>query len=420
VQHLPDLDAPPPGQDRPAHRRRSFRRPRDYAAVVLILIAVLVAWAVLYSRSDIHNTSLTTGPAGARPPAEPTVFPPSLDEVWEQPSAATPAPVVAGPYIVTGNGGSVVGRDPLTGDQRWNYTRDLPLCTVAASWQKVLAVYHRSNCNEVTELDQTTGARGAQRNGDAELGTQLVVDGVYVTTTGKSLLDTWRSDLVQTVEYGAVPDFVNPHVQPRSGCTYGSVAATPGDIGVIERCPGDGGSDRLTVYDAAPASADRPTVVSTTLVGGSGARLVALNSQFAAVAVGGNLVVFNSQNGKQLTTYPLHLPASDFQGDPPGRVVPTALGTGAVYWFTGSSTVSLSSSDFHPQWSVNGTLGAGTVFAGRYVLPVPDALLVLDQATGREVGSVGVNRHGWTGPVQLSALGPMVFEQRGPTLAALR
>ncbi|HWC81946.1 MAG TPA: hypothetical protein VG756_18500 [Pseudonocardiaceae bacterium] len=402
-------------------KRHPFRHPADYVVVVLLVVASLVTWFVLYQRSDIHNTTLVTGPANVTVPSAPTTFPPSLAEVWEEPSAATPAPVVAGPTVVTGDGGTVTGRDPLTGDQRWRYTRDLPLCTVSTAWSKAIAVYHRSNCNEVTELDQATGARGAQRNGDAPLGTRLVSDGIYLTATGTDLLDTWRSDLVQTDEYGAVPDFVNPNVQPRVGCTYGSVAASPGLVGVLERCPGDPG-DRLSVFRSAPKSSDTPDVVFSSLVGDHGARLIAMNDEYTAVVVPGptRVAVFNTQNGNQVASYPVDLPASDLQGNPPGLVVPTSQGTGAVYWYTGSSTIALSSLDFHPQWTVEGTLGAGTVFAGRYLVPVPNAIDVLDEATGAKVGQAGVNRHGYTGTVAMATLGPMVFEQRGKILAALR
>lgn len=419
-----------PGQDSgrpvdPARRRGRFpfHRPIDYIVVVVLALGSIATCVVLANRSDAHNTTLVTGPAAVGQAAQPTVFPPSLGEVWQQPSSATPAPVVAGPTVVTADGSSVIGRDPITGQQRWRYTRDLPLCTVTAAWNYVLAVYHRGNCNEVTALDDTTGARGPQRNGDAQLGTRLVYDGTYVTTTGPTLLDTWRSDLVQTMQYGTVPDFQNPNRQPRTGCTYGSVAATPGQIGVIERCPGDSG-DRLTVYHASNSqgNADTPQVVFSTALSVHGARLIGLNSQYTAVVLPNpsRLAVFNANTGALVKQYPVNLPASDLLGDPPNLVVPTAIGPDSLYWFTGSSTIALATADFHPQWTVDGTMGPGTEFAGRYLAPVPGALLVMDLSTGAQVGRIGVDRHGYTGTVTMATLGPMVFEQRGSMVAALR
>jgi outer membrane protein assembly factor BamB len=386
---------------------------------VLILVATVVTGVVLWSRSDIHNTVLKLGPAHVTQPQAPTRFPPSLAEFWSRPSPATPVPVVSGPTVVTGNDGAVVGLDPLTGRQRWSYTRDLPLCTVAPAFGKVVAVYHRSNCNEVTELDPTTGQRGAQRNGDAQLGTRLVFDGTYVTTTGPTLLDTWRSDMVQTMEYGTVPDFVNPHVQPRVGCHYGSVVASAGEIGVIERCPGE--PDRLTVYRATGKAADTPSVLFSTDIGGTGDRVVTMNDSYVAVAMPNpdRLVVFNADNGNQLNQYPIAMAPGDLTGDPPGRVVPVDVGPNAVYWWTGSATIALSTTNFAPEWRVPDTLGPGVVFAGQYVVPVRGALQVRDQSSGAEVGSIGVNRHGYSGEVTMATLGPLVLEQRGTTLVAL-
>lgn len=408
----------------PVHPRRQganpFRRPVDYVVVVLIVVASLVTGLVLWSRSDIHNTVLVMGPDTATTPAAPTRFPPYLAEFWSQRSTATPVPVVVGPTVVTAADGTVVGRDPSTGKQRWSYSRDLPLCTVAPAFGKVVAVYHRSNCNEVTELDPASGARGAQRNGDAQLGTALVTDGTYVTTTGPTLLDTWRSDMVQTMEYGTVPDFVNPNTQPRTGCDYGSVVGYAGLIGVIERCPNEPG-DRLTVYRATATNADTPSVVFSLVIGGVGDRLITMNNSFLAVAQSdpGRVVVYGADSGKTIAQYPVALTPTDLTGDPPGRVVPVATGGSAIYWYTGSSTVALSTTDLRPMWTVPGTVGAGVVFAGDYLVPVPNELLVLNQATGAKIGEINDDRHGYPGEVSMATLGPVVFEQRGDTLAAL-
>lgn len=424
MQHL---DNPPDTVEReqltPAHpRRRSFRRPADYAAVVFIVVAALVVSLVLWDRSDARNTTLVTGSAYQAVPAGPTVFPPSLAQVWQAPSTATPVPVIAGPTIATAADGSVVGRDPLTGDVRWRYTRDLGLCTVSQTWGKVIAVYHKSaNCSEVTELDETSGVRGSMRNGDAQLGTQLLSDGTYVTTTGPTLLDTWRYDMVQTMEYGTVPDFYNPNVQPRAHCHYGSVSVAFGLIGVVERCPNEP-SDRLSFYRATATNADQPSVVTSNLIGGHQSRLIAMTAQYAAVVQDGptRLSVYNDQTGSLVASYPLNLPESDLAGNPAGLVVPSWTDSDGVYWYTGSSTMALSSTDFHPLWTVQGTLGAGTPFGGKYLLPVPNGIQVVNVADGTTVGTIGVNRNGYTGPVAMATLGPMVLEQRGSVLAALR
>jgi hypothetical protein len=431
----------PPDQPlgaRASGARTRFRRRSDYLALGLIVVVVLGLTALVWGTSDVGATVSQTAPsAGASVPAEPDAVPGRLREVWRAPSGATPRPVVAGSSVVTGDGGTVTGRDPLTGKWRWRYTRDIPLCTVAVEWSKVLTVYHKyggllpsdaqqahGNCSEVTALNSTTGARKEQRNGNAELGTRLVTDGNYVTTTGSRLLDTWRSDLVQTSEYGKVPDTRNPGRQPRSGCTYGSVTEGGDNIGVIERCPGDA-TDRLTVYSAVNPDddeADRPDVKYTLELPGKRARVVAMTDDAVAVALPdpSRLLIYATSEDKQLASYPLDVPATDLNTDPPGHLVPVVRGSVAMYWYTGSSTVALDPDDFRPLWTIKDTIGPAVEFAGRTLLPTPAGLAVLDMDTGQRLRDIPVDRGGYRGPVEPATIGPVVLEQRGAKLVALR
>ncbi|MET0134115.1 MAG: hypothetical protein ABW215_11040 [Kibdelosporangium sp.] len=430
------LDGPVP--ERPAPRT-SFHRGRDFIAIVVIVVVAVVAGVLIGTSSDIAATTSQTGPAEAETPEDPSTLPPTFGEVWRAPSGATPVPVAVGPTVVTGDGGEVVGHDPLTGSVRWRYARDIPLCTVGSAWSEAIAVFRRTetdlpssdsysggNCSEVTTLKAASGERDRQRNGDAEVGTRLLSDGVHVTATGKRLLNTWRSDLVLTMQYGTLPDLVNPDKQPRTNCNYGSVAVSAGRIAVIERCPAktDGSSnenDRLSVYKPTAKESDTPTVDFSVPVGGRGARLVAMNETMVAVALPSpaRLAIFDSA-GTSTVELPLPIPESDLAGDPPTGAVSTTRTTGALYWFTGTSTIALSLTDLRPLWTVQDTLGSGTVFAGYLLLPVQGALLVIDQASGAQVARAPVNRQDYDGPVSMATLGPIVLEQRGSTLVALR
>jgi hypothetical protein len=433
--------------------RTTFRRSTDIAVAVLITVVAVVVGFVAWQTGEVRHTSLQTNPTPMVTPDAPTVFPPSLGEAWTAPSSATPTPVVAGPAVVTGDGGEVAGRDPLTGEVRWRYSRNLPLCTVSSAWSLALAVYRTDGnllpagdsragggCSEALLLDPASGRRGRQlkpgeqvehpndeaRHSNAELGTQLLFDGVFVTTTGRHLLNTWRNDLVQTMEYGAVPAIVNSGKQPRVGCTYGSVQVALNKVGVIERC-GDDPADRLTVYgttnnDANGSNrADEPAPAFSVVVGGRGARVVAMTDRRTAIVLPDpNRLVLFDEAGKQVAEYNLDLPASDLQGDPPGLTVPITTGRAAIYWFTGTHTIALSALDLHPLWTTQATVGPGTVFAGRAMIPVRNGIRVLDQVTGALVGTIAVNRGSYSGMVTMSTLGPMLFEQRGGNLVALR
>lgn len=442
--------------------RTRFHRKRDVVVAVFIAVAALVGGLLLWQSSDTRATTAQTYAGNVTTPPRPTTFPPSLGEAWRARSGATPEPVTVGPSVVTGDGGEVAGRDPVTGDVRWRYTRDLPLCTVSSAWSMALAVYERSDnllpdddsrkqggCSEVTAFDPGSGKRGrqskpddkrdkpdgGQRNSDAELGTRLLSDGSYVTTTGSQLLTTWRSDLVQTMEYGKVPAVVNPDKQPRTECTYGTVAVIPGKIAVIEHCPDDPG-DRLTVYKSTgnDDDAEKPVVVASVVVG-KGAQVVAMSErcrvrrdgaeetiqQCTAIALPNpNRLMVLDEKGVEIESHPLDLAPGDLRAEPAGHVVSVNKATGAVYWFTGSRTIALSMNDLSPLWTVEGALGPGTAFAGRILVPVVDGIAVLNPADGTRIGTLPVDREGYSGLVTMSALGPMVFEQRGNTLVALR
>ncbi|GLZ35834.1 hypothetical protein Lesp02_80210 [Lentzea sp. NBRC 105346] len=416
------LDDPEGGSVQPRPPARTWRTRADYAAVALITVGVLVAALVVWLNSDARGTTSVTGSSSVPELPPVNALPPSLAEVWRMPSDSTQTPVVVDSTVVTGNGGEVAGRDPLTGESRWSYTRDLQLCTVSTAWGRAIAAYRKEdNCSEISTLDGATGERRAQRNGDAELGTRLLDEGSHVITTGSKFVEVYRrDDLVRSLEYGQLRAIVNPGKQPRTGCTFGSFAVTGGRFAVLERCPDDV-DDRITVLKPNPEKADEPKVFASVVVGTHGAQVVAVTARFVAVALPNpaRLVVFDAENGGQLGEYPVDVPNSDIK-DPAGLVTPVTVTASHVFWHTGSRTVALNTETLAPMWTVKDTLGPGTTLAGRILIPVRTGLKVYDQQTGAEVGTIPVNRDGYTGPVQMATVGPVVLEQRGKTLVALR
>ncbi|KFU79541.1 hypothetical protein SAMN04489729_3741 [Amycolatopsis lurida] len=416
----PVADEPPLGGKRA--RRSPWNRTRDRVIAAAIVVAVAVTGVVIGVTSD--NAATVAQVAATLPPGlppAPAQVPGSLSEMWQAPSSSTPVPIGEANSVVTADKGEVLGRDPYTGEVRWRYSRDLELCTVALAGIKVDAVYRKdTGCSEVTQLDAGTGRRTAQRNGDAELGTRLVVDGSHVTTTGKKLLNTWRDDLVKSMEYGQVPAIVNPNKQPRTGCTYGTVAAAAGKIGVIERCPGDP-ADRFTVYRATNDEADDPKVEYSTVLAGRNAKVVAMSGDLALIVLPEQkLLVIYGGDGLQKSAYPLDVPDADIAQDPVGGVMTTSWTAQGVYWFTGSKTMAFSRDDLTPRWTLNNSTGPGVTFGEQLVVPIQGGLAVLDETTGATLRTVGVDRRGYTGPVTLSSVGPVLLEQRGPTLVALK
>jgi hypothetical protein len=317
--------------------------------------------------------------------------------------------------------GTVTGRDPLTGRARWSYRRNLQLCTVGSGWGSALAVYRRGDyCSEVTALTATTGARGPQRNADTHPATRLFGVGDLVAATGPGYLEVWRSDLVRTLMYGATRADAQPDRQPHRDCRHMSAAGTEDRLAVLERCPGEQ-TNRLTVLRPDGKEPDSPELEFSINLPAAGARLVAVSTDRVAVLLPNpaRLSIRDSQ-GKEIVSYPIDLPATDLAGDPTDPAVPNTDAVGVQLWWTGSRTVALEASELRPEWDVPGALGPGTLWAGRIVVPVPGGLAVRNADTGAPLSTVALDRGGWHGPVRLGSIGPVLLEQRGPTLVALR
>lgn len=399
------------------------RSRRDLLAAAAIVVAVVVLAAVVWVRSDARATTSVTAasPLPALVPA--TTVPSTLTPVWTAPSASTATPAVASGAVVTGDGSGVQGRDPATGTVVWSYTRDLPLCAVAAQWTRAVAVYRDGQgCSQVTSLEGATGERGPQRSSEADDAVVLTGDGTYLTSVGSTRLEVWRSDLVRTLEYGRVEQLISPGFQPRTGCTLVSAASVPARLTVVERCPGDA-TDRLTLLGPAPSDGAKPETEGSVLLPSSGARVLATTSDQEAVllpeAEGGPQVAVYTGAGVLVSQQPVPLTAADLAALPSSPVLPT-VSTGAVTVVTvGTTALALGTDDLALRWSTSGVLGAGTLVAGTLLVPTEGAVTELDATTGTVGRTIAVDRPGWTGPVELSTAGTVLLEQRGPTLAAL-
>ncbi|MDQ3989488.1 MAG: hypothetical protein M3291_09900, partial [Actinomycetota bacterium] len=147
----------------------------------------------------------------------------------------------------------------------------------------------------------------------------------------------------------------------------------------------------------------------------------AMTNDRVAVALPGppRLVVLDDA-GRSIAEHPLDVPAADLRAGPPGGVAAVSPGAGMSYWFTGSATVALEGTNLRPLWRVPGTLGPGTLLAGRLLVPVPAGLAVLDATSGERLDLFPVDRGTWTGPVRTDTVGDVVLEQRGDILVALR
>jgi hypothetical protein len=416
---LARLGALPP----PERRRRS-----DVVVTVGIVLALTVAATLLWVTSPAAGTDSAPAEAPVPVPSPASDLPAAFVEAWRAPSGATASPVVAGPVVVTGEGGAVEGREATTGEVRWSYTRDVPLCTVGSGFPDVdrgvgraLALYRNDEwCSELTSLRPDTGGRDRARNPDVRPGTRLLETGSLVTATGADYLEVFRSDLVETVEYGDVPTPRQVGRQPRPDCGSTGFAATDGRLAVLQACPGER-TDRLTVVDPDGAEADKPQEQFSVQLPVAGATLVAVSEDRVAVALPDPpRLELRDRQGAPAESVDLDVPPADLARQPPGGVATVITDGDRTYWWTGSHTVALDALDLTPRWTLPDTLGPAVSYAGTLLVPVPDGLAVVDASTGRVVGRRPVDRGAADTPVVPAVLGQVLVEQRGPELVALR
>lgn len=399
------------------------RRTRlDVAVAATIAILVVVAAAAVWIRSDARGTTSVTADEPAAAVDTPLSPPPSLSEIWRAASPESAAPIVADGTVATADGGTVLGRDPSTGDERWRYQRDMPLCGAIGAWNTVVAVYRdQRGCSQVTQLDGATGARKAQRSSDADDAVTLSYDGTYVVSRGSERMELWRSDLVRTLELGRVDAPINPGKQPRPDCALKSAAAGGTRVTVLMNCPGEAG-DRISVLDAAPKDNQEPQESGSTLLTGpgadtSGARLIAASGDRTAVflpagPISDARIAVVDGTGNEIASHPVTTAVG---------ADATAARNGSVFtWWTGTELIALSTSELAPRWTMTGALGPGAIMAGALLVPVPGAIAVLDPATGVEQSRIPVSRDSDTGPIATAILGDIVLEQRGDEIVALR
>lgn len=410
---------------RPERRTRA-----DLIAVLVIALVVALGAAAVWWTSAERATTSITAPPGGEAPASAQAVPDALAALWQQPSDATQSPVVLGSTVVTADGGAVVGRDHSTGAQRWRYGRDRPLCGVVGAWQMAVTVFRTANgCSEVTALHADTGARGPQRssNGDSQI--SLQANDTFVTAFGDTRLESWRNDLVRTVEFGRVDAPVNPGVQPRSGCLLRSAATSPKQIALLERCPDDAG-ERLTAMAPDPEDSTKPDVRGSLVLlhddqHVEGARVLATTAERTAVLIPSPrpaVVVFDAV-GATLAESSLPVDALPPAADQ-GTLGPAAKAGPVLTFWTGSATVALDATTLETLWTRPGTLGPGTMMAGRLLLPVPDGIAVADPWTGLGARVIPVDRGelepaGEASLITTAVAGAVVLEQRGDRVFAL-
>ncbi|MCV7299544.1 hypothetical protein H7J93_07850 [Mycobacterium barrassiae] len=398
------------------------RRTRADVVAAIVIAAVIAVTAVLvWWTSDARATISRPAASPVPPLVNAKTVPSALRELWTAPSPKTTAPLVVAASVVTGDGSTVSGRDPVSGTPAWSYARtDLELCGVSWVYQYAVAVYPDTRgCGQVSTIDAKTGQRGPARTAYADPEVKLSSDGTVVLSFGESRLELWRSDMVRMLSYGALDARIKPDVPVLPLCRLMSAAASSTSVAVLESCP-DQADLRLTLLRPADDE-DTPEMKYVPQPGvsaDSNAQVIAVSDTTAAVYVPTPKPVVNivDETGTTIASTPLTKPASD-------NATMSRAGD-LITWWTGDSVMVFSAKDLRYKYTVspagaNVPLGPATTMAGRLLVPVTGGYDVFDPNTGEGDRHIPVQRPQSEGPIVPAVAGATVLEQRGNDVVAL-
>lgn len=398
------------------------RRTRADVVAAIVIAAVIAVTAVLvWWTSDARATISRPAASPVPPLVNAKTVPSTLRELWTAPSPKTTAPLVVAASVVTGDGSTVSGRDPVSGTPAWSYARtDLELCGVSWVYQYAVAVYPDTRgCGQVSTIDAKTGQRGPARTAYADPEVKLSSDGTVVLSFGESRLELWRSDMVRMLSYGALDARIKPDVPVLPLCRLMSAAASSTSVAVLESCP-DQADLRLTLLRPADDE-DTPEMKYVPQPGvsaDSNAQVIAVSDTTAAVYVPTPKPVVNivDETGTTIASTPLTKPASD-------NATMSRAGD-LITWWTGDSVMVFSAKDLRYKYTVspagaNVPLGPATTMAGRLLVPVTGGYDVFDPNTGEGDRHIPVQRPPNEGPIVPAVAGTTVLEQRGNDVVAL-
>jgi len=394
------------------------RRTRgDLIAAAAIATAVAVFIAMFWWNSSTRAT--ISRPAGTPAPtvATPASVPAALQQRWTATSDRTRVPLIVSNTVVTGDGRTVTGLDPQTGQQRWVYARDTELCGVSYVYDLAVAVYPDSRgCGQVSGIKAGTGDRGPTRTSYADKQVVLTSDGSAVLSTGPTRLELWRSDLVRILSYGEIDARVKPVNQGiGGGCTLMSAAASDTAVSVLEACR-DQKDLRLTLIKPAKEE-DEPDTKRVELPGlavDSDARVLSVSGTTTAVFLPTPRpeVVVYDETGTKVSQTPLRSPAT-LTGAAPA----VSRAGDLITWWTGSAVMVFNDKlGYRYTLDAVDPLGPATMMAGRLLVPVPDGLAVYDPADGARDRLIPLAHPQGNGPVMPAVSGSTVIEQSGDAI----
>jgi hypothetical protein len=347
--------------------------------------------------------------------------PTSLKQLWTAPNAPTDQPVVVAGTVVTADGRVVQGRDPVTGQVRWTYSRDSDLCGVVGVYRFAVAVYRDDRgCGQASTIEGSNGQRGPARSSFANKRVNLSSDGTTVLSAGDTRLELWRSDMVRMLSYGEIDARIKPSSKGlHTGCRLTSAAASSSAVSVFEACARQVDL-RLTLLRPAKEEdePDQHNVAEPGIGADSGAKVLTVSDTRTAIYVPAPQprVDVVDETGTRIGSTLLPEPPSSFNVvSRPGNL---------ITWWTGDHVMVFDSANLTYRYSIgpagsSSPVGPATLMAGKLLVPVTGGIAVCDPVTGVGEGFLPVQRPPSDSAVIPAVAGSQLLEQRGNTLVAL-
>lgn len=337
----------------------------------------------------------------------------------------------------------------------------------------VMTVFAKNGyCSQVTLLDPATGERLFQRTSPNQDPARLFFGSPYVGWTGSDYLELWRHDLVATIRYGNQPNPVNSN-GPHLGCTFSDAAVTADQLATIEHC---GGSTNLVLNWPTPSDAptkgdqgwdaNHSTPKATIPLGSGPAVILSVTADRAAVLVAEptpTIAIYDSA-GKRVSHTAVDVPTAAIAATAKAGLTPTTTIDGSTYTLVGTHLIALStesltvpappatptgaaagtaaedvpsgdagsvaSADGNTSstisvtspvvdWTASGALGLPTRIGAFVLVATTAGIEVRDADGGHVTRTIPVDRGGYAGRVDLTAVGAVIVEQRGASVVGL-
>ena len=341
--------------------------------------------------------------------------------------------------VVSLEGTKVAMLEMNDGQQRWSYDKGEEVCAVTKGWDKTTMIFRGpKGCGQAVSLDSSTGEYWSTRDALAPDHVRAFSSEDSIGTVSATRVETWRSDLVRTVEVGKPFTPVKVGKQEYTKCEFTSVATAGNLLGTMQVCPKDDSSDKGTtegnsgkkivrLFNTTPEDSDAPETWHTYRVP-AGSEIVAANRYRIAIAVPphgqgrARIQVLNKEG--DFHNFPV-----DVGTDIRDRVRrndtsvyrPQVVRTeGLAGWFNGKALVALNPETLRPMWTLPDAQGAGVAVQDKIAVPLRNkGIAIVNPSTGRVERTLAVDRGGYEGTVELTFSGHAFVEKRGDQLVGL-